>query len=746
MAFNSPEVRAQEVESAIRRIPTNSTTVLAITGICERGPVGSSPLTTSFEEWKSIYGGLTADTLDTYAAVQGYYDNGGVYVRTSRAVHVTSVGDPSTKTSAAATLDLLSAVASATSGTVSSAAGPWLLAHGDTLIVAFESGGNQTFTISAVAASRTSTTGTYVLTNGMTLQIAVNSGATKTKTFGTAEFVDIGAATPAEVVASLNAFFLANAMDVLATVSANAVKLTSGILGTGGSVNVVGGTANTPLLFTTGSTPGTGNVANANRTGVTAAEWVTIMSAITNGTATAVSGALKLTSATTGLSSTAQVISTSTADDEMSFDNASHAGTAGTAVTVMTLDGKTDGTYANSITPVIATATSGLATEFNFSLVKNGITLERRDNLSIDTAAPNYFVSVLNDVNTGSRYVTVTDAGNDLLPATGTLGPMAGGADGLGSITDTDFSGGLVDGGATGLYVFDQLDVDILICPDRATAAMHNSMITYCEIHRDGKVFAVLDPPAGQTGAQMVTYVRDTAAIKGLSEFAAIYWPRVQVVNPDKTLFGANANVTIPPSGHIAGVYARVDGRKIGGAFDAPAGTDGIYRPRNVIGLETTEVNSKAIRDLIVPEFINPIHSADSPLYIDGSRTLRQDGNFPSIPQRRGVIFIEKQLIAGLLFLKHRGITTIWLKAGERTTFLFMLEITRAKALASEDPKKAFWVDFGKGLNTAATAQTATFYGGIGIATARPGEFVVLLISPDTRALDAELAALSAAA
>lgn len=746
MSFNSPEVRTQEVSSAVRRIPTNSTTALAIAGVCERGPIGSSPLCTSFEEWRGIYGEYTADSLDTVAAVQGFYDNGGVYVYTSRVVHTTTVGDPATKTSAAATLDLLSATASATSGTVSSAAGPWALAHGDTLIVAFESGGNQTFTISATAASRISADGPFSMSDGLTILISANSGTTYTKTFGTGEFIDIGAATAAEVVFSLNAFFLTNNMRLLATVSGAKVLITSLIKGTDSGVNIVSGTANVDFVFTTGNIAGTGNVANV--AAVTAAEWVTIMAAITNGTATAVASALKLTSATTGGSSSAQVISTSTADDEMTFDNAVHTGSSGAAVTVMTLTGKTDGTYANSITPVIATATSGLATEFNFSLVKNGITLERRDNLSITTTAPNYFVTVINDVNTGSRYVTVADTGNDLLPATGTLGPMTGGADGLGSITDTDFSGGLVSGGATGLYVFDQLNdkVDVVICPDRATAAMHNSMITYCEIHRDGKCFAILDPPAGQTAAQMVTYVRSTAALKGLSEFGALYWPRVQVVNPNKALYGASANVTIPPSGHIAGVYARVDGRKLGGVFDAPAGTDGLYRPRNVIGLETAEVNSKAVRDLIVPEGINAIHSADSPLYIDGSRTLRQDGSFPSIPQRRGVILLEKQLIEGLLFLKHRGITDTWLKAGERTALLFMLEYTRAGAFASTDPKKAFWVDFGKALNTAATAAAATFYGGIGVATARPGEFVVLLISPDTRALDAELAALSAAA
>ena len=56
---------------------------------------------------------------------------------------------------------------------------------------------------------------------------------------------------------------------------------------------------------------------------------------------------------------------------------------------------------------------------------------------------------------------------------------------------------------------------------------------------RDGAVFAVLDPPANQSATDIVTYVATTAALEQLSEFGAIYWPRVKVLNPQKSVFGS---------------------------------------------------------------------------------------------------------------------------------------------------------------------------------------------------------------
>ena len=161
-----------------------------------------------------------------------------------------------------------------------------------------------------------------------------------------------------------------------------------------------------------------------------------------------------------------------------------------------------------------------------------------------------------------------------------------------------------------------------------------------------------------------------------------------------------------------------------------------------VIGFETDEVLDEAKRDLVFPKRINPLTVyPGTPRHIDGARTLRGDGNFPTVAERRGVIFIEQSLKLGLLFAKHRNNTEALRATLSRTVTAFLLIQLKNGAFASTDPKKAFFVDFGDALNPPSVINSGQVVGRIGLATAKPAEFIVLRFSQDTRALDAELAA-----
>ncbi len=745
MADLSSEVRVQEESPKVRRIPTGAQLRLFAAGVTEKGPIGESrgPFT-SFPEWQDVYGGLALTTLDAFGAVQGFFDGGGEQLFFTRVVHTTVVGDPTTKTSTAGTAVAQTAAAAPTAGQVTSATGPFNLEPGDTLTVAFEAGGNQTATVTATAVTRTAANnGPYVLANGMTLQLSVNGGPTLEKTFTTGEFVSIGAATAQEVVNSINAFLQANALPALASLQASALKIVTNRRGSGASLNIVGGTANTPLAFPTGNLAGTGNVSDVDN--VTATEIAAMCSAFTNGTVAAVSGAVRVMSNTTGGSSTAQVVASSTADDELGFDNAVHAGSSGVPTNTLRFNAKYDGSYAGSVRVIISPATSGAAGLFNLQVEYRGVVVESWANLSMLDGSDAYVETVIN-ADGGSIYITVVDLDATPVdrPANGIYGPLTGGGDGLVGLTDTDFIGGETSNGVTGLRCFDDKTGDVLIVPGRATSAVHNAMINYCEITRSGLMFAVLDPPANQTAVSMVTYVESTALLFNLSEHGAIYWPRVRVVNPDKTLFGSDASVVVPPSGHVAAAYARQDASKIGGSFEQPAGVENGLLP-GVIGLEMEEVKKKAKRDLVFPKNINPIsQEAGTPIFIDGARNLNITGNWPSVGQRRGVIEIEQKLIPGLAFMRHRNLKPRLYREGQNSVQVFLLEYTRNDAFKSLDPNKAFFVDFGPALNPASVQKQRKIYARIGLATSEPGEFVVLLVGPDTRALDEELAALTA--
>lgn len=742
----SAKIAIIEEQPTVRPIQGATQSDTAMVGITERGPFGPN-LVQSFPEYKKLYGGFTANS-DAALAAQAFFDNGGINLWVARTVHYSDITDGTTKTSAAGTVMLLTGNLAATPGTeTASIVGPYVLAAADTLITKIDGGGNLTTTFNATAAVRTSGNGTYALSDGQTLTLSIDGGATQTFTFHTSNFVSIGAATATEVAAVI----AATLSGAVASVSGSAVRITSSKLGTASGVNVTGGSANGALSFPTGNTAGTGNVANI--AAVTTSEVVSLLATALGGAASvaAVGGAPKVTSATTGTSSSVQFTSGGTAQSKIGFDTAIHSGVATGAQNTLQVNGKTDGAYANALSIQIADPTNGLANYFNLLVLKGSSVVENWPNVTMDnTITADYVVNKINATNGGSDYIAVVDenstAGspNDR-PVDGTFA-MAGGNDGLSGLVDGDFSGN--SAGATGMHAFDTVSaLRILIVPARATSAVHNAMLTYCETFRFGSMFAILDPPAQQTAVQMNTYVVSTAALKESSEFGAIYWPRVKISNPSTDIFGTGATITVAPSGAIAGLYGRNDASKPGGIYEAPAGID-FGRLLNVIGLETigsaprSEVYDENKRDLVFPNLINPIVGIDGlPIHVDGARCLKSTSNFPTIGERRGVIYIEQSLKNGLIFAKHRKIKNRLFAELLRSVNAFLRLQLRNDAFASDDPKLAYAVDFSGAINPPSEAFVRRVNGRIGLATAKPAEFIVLRVGQDTRALEEELAA-----
>jgi phage tail sheath protein FI len=396
------------------------------------------------------------------------------------------------------------------------------------------------------------------------------------------------------------------------------------------------------------------------------------------------------------------------------------------------------GTYGNRLSIEIDAATNGQADAFDLTVVEGGITRETFANLSMATSHSRHFDRVINDAQRGSRFVKAVNL-NLQNPATPTaqVVVLTGGSDGTSGLTDADFTGS--ETGRTGLHALGAApDVSLVLIPGRATPAVHADMLEYCELSRGGAAFAVLDPPAGLSAAQMVTYVSQTAGIENYSEYGAIYWPRISIPNPNPAAFGTSATIIAPPAGAIAGVYARTDGAQPGGVYNAPAGVE-VGRLNGVLGFETPECNDERKRDLVYPHRINPLRTeAGAPRYVDGSRTLKGNSNFPSIPERRGVSFIERSLRRGLDTARHRP-NDERLRAEVNTTILaFLTAQMNVGAFASRDPKTAFFVEVE---DDAQARFRGELHVRVGLATNKPAEFIVLHISADTRALEAELAA-----
>lgn len=745
----SSKIAIEEEQPNVVPIQGTTTSDTAMVTTTERGPVAAAPiLCQGFGAFKKTFGGFTSDTEGAIAA-QMFFDNGGVNLWVSRTVHFTDPTNVSSKTSVAATGTIPTAnLPPQPASVTASLAGPYALAAADTVIGSVNGGGALTATFNAAAATKTGTIAEpFALSDGQTALIAIDGEPTVTVTFHTADFVSIGAATAAEVCAVIQAALIAASSPATSAASTGHVAITTTTKGTASSVQILSGTAIATLGLSVSTTNGTGNVASIDA--VTATEVKNIVSgALTATTGALVSGAPEIITTATGATASIQITG-GTALSKIGFDNVVHNGINGGAENTLGIAGKTDGAYGNQVTAEISAATSGDANAFNLTVFQQGALVEAWPNLSMAPSDTRYALTIVNATNGGSDYIALTNENATVgvplnRPANGTYS-MSGGNSGLASLADADFTGN--QAGPTGFRCLDKNNViRILICPAQATPAVHNGMLTYCDAIRAGSMFAILDPPTNQTAAEMNTYVTETALLKESSEFGAIYWPNVQIANPNKTVFGSDAAITVPPSGAIAGTYGRDDAAQPGGVYEAPAGMGqvngiGFGQLKNVIGLETDEVKDENVRDTIYPNLINPIVGLEGyPIHLDGAKTLSELGDFPTIGERRGVIYIEQSLKIGLTPFKHRKIKNSTLQSLKRSITTFLKTQTRNGAFASDDPALAFRVDTGASINTPTDAANLTMNAAIGLATAKPGEFIVVKIGQDTSAIEAAAA------
>jgi len=402
------------------------------------------------------------------------------------------------------------------------------------------------------------------------------------------------------------------------------------------------------------------------------------------------------------------------------------------------VDASSEGAWGNSLSIEIEAATSGESDEFNLIVLKDSVIVETWANLSMTDADANFVETVINDANTGSLYITVTDLDSAAtspadLPAltAGTPVDLASGSDGS-AVDDDTFTGATTS--TLGLNTLEESEITLLAIPDRATDAVQEAMITFCETTRERRVFAVMDPAASASASTIITNMAALTA----SESFALYWPRIKVANPDTAIFGSGTTITIPPSGAVMGMYARTDSNSRKGPFETPAGVErGVLY--SVVDVETTTVNRKSTRDLVYPTRINPITSSPSGygVFVDGSRTGLGTGNFPSVGERRGVSHLENVLYSGLQYARHSNNTPALRSSLEKTVKGELLTWCEAGAFASGDPALAFMVDAdipGTGLNNARIRAQNKVYVRVGVATAKPADYVIILVSQDTRA------------
>jgi phage tail sheath protein FI len=286
----------------------------------------------------------------------------------------------------------------------------------------------------------------------------------------------------------------------------------------------------------------------------------------------------------------------------------------------------------------------------------------------------------------------------------------------------------------TGLHAFDSVsDVNIIAIPGQGNDLTISGGMAYCKNRGLQDAFFVadlglLDPVDARTPG-IVPDVNDKNAardfVKGLStpnDYGAIYYPWLRVSDPIGR--GRNPSIVLPPSGFIAGLYARIDNSR--GVFKAPAGTEtGLA---GALGL-CADIGD-ADQDSMNPIGLNVIRRF--PIYgivSWGTRTLSADAAWRYIPVRRMAIFLRASIYHGIQWAVFEpNDAPLWadLRLNIKS---FMLTQFRSGAFQGSTPGDAFFVK----CDSATTTQTDIDNGVVnilvGFAPLKPAEFVVLKLS-----------------
>ncbi|HEX5736450.1 MAG TPA: phage tail sheath subtilisin-like domain-containing protein [Blastocatellia bacterium] len=292
---------------------------------------------------------------------------------------------------------------------------------------------------------------------------------------------------------------------------------------------------------------------------------------------------------------------------------------------------------------------------------------------------------------------------------------LANGADNIPGLTVDDFVG--VDLGSerrTGIQALEDIDeISICLAPGMWSSTIHSALIQHCEILKDR--FAILDSKDGLS----IEGIREAREVLD-SKYAAIYYPWVEVRDPS-----VRRNVHIAPSGHMAGIYARVDIER--GVHKAPA-NEGI-RGITKIAQDVT----KRQQDLLNPKGINALRFFPGRgNRVWGARTVSSDPSWKYINVRRLFIYVEESIDEATQWVVFEpNDEPLWARVRQTITN-FLTSTWRSGALQGSKPDEAFFVKCDRTTMTQDDIDNGRLIVLIGIAPVKPAEFVIFRIQQKT--------------
>jgi phage tail sheath protein FI len=233
-------------------------------------------------------------------------------------------------------------------------------------------------------------------------------------------------------------------------------------------------------------------------------------------------------------------------------------------------------------------------------------------------------------------------------------------------------------------------------------------MIAHCELMGDR--VAILDPPPGLNVQQIKEWRVDKAGYD--SKYATLYYPWISV----------GGGRFLPPSGYMAGIWARNDETR--GVHKAPANEI----VRGAVSLET-QITRKE-HDLLNPVGVNCIRAFPARgIRVWGARTLSSDPAWRYLNIRRLFNYLEESILENTDWVVFEpNDPALWARL-RRTISAFLVNEWRKGALFGLTPDEAFYVKCDDETNPTEGIDVGEVVCEIGVAPVKPAEFVIFRLS-----------------
>jgi hypothetical protein len=271
-------------------------------------------------------------------------------------------------------------------------------------------------------------------------------------------------------------------------------------------------------------------------------------------------------------------------------------------------------------------------------------------------------------------------------------------------------------------------EIAIVAAPGVTTAAARTAIVDHCVTLEDR--FAILDVAEaietdGVFDPTLLDPSNDDNVLPDNSDYAAVYVPWIQVFDPATSIQDPTGPglVYVPPSGHVAGIYARVDTER--GVHKAPANEV----VRGALGLRYGI--SRPVQDGLNPQGVNAIRDLNGNIRVWGARTLGGDRNaeWKYINVRRLFLFLRESIDEGTQWVVFEpNDSSLWAKITRNVT-AFLTNVWRDGALFGATPAEAFYVKCDEETNPPELRDVGQVVTEIGVAVVRPAEFVIFRIS-----------------